>query len=53
MIKQIKRGMALTILQCDTIGLLAIGFGSDKVTIQNSTLNEQTVEEKCNQSIKS
>ena len=47
MIKQIKRGMALTILSTmmiTLIGGLAIGFGSNNVTKQNSILNEQTVE---------
>ena len=46
MIKQIRRGMALTILASMTVGsVLAIFSGSDKATIQNSTLNEQTVEQ--------
>ena len=49
MIKQIKRGMALTLLTGMTVGsVLAIFSGSDKATIQNSTLNEQTVEQETN-----
>ena len=49
MIKQIRREVALTILTGMTIGsVLAIFSGSDKATIQNSTLNEQTVEQETN-----
>lgn len=49
MIKQIRRGMALTIFAGMTVGnVLAIFSGSDKATIQNSTLNEQAVEQETN-----
>lgn len=42
MIKQIRRGVAITILVgMTTLNVFAIGSGSDKATIQNSTLNEQ------------
>ena len=49
MIKQIRRGVALTILTGMAVGnVLAIFSGSDKATIQNSTLNEQAVEQETN-----
>ena len=49
MIKQIRRGVALTILTGMAVGnVLAIFSGSDKATIQNSTLNEQVVEQETN-----
>ena len=49
MIKQIRRGVAFTILISMTIGsVLAIFSDSDKETIQNSTLNEQIVEQETN-----